>query len=159
MNTCGNSVFFPLCVKCYFCDIIITRIAFFMADRIQTFTTRIFLNDEQAKSKITELGKRITTVRADMDKAYKRKKWDDFNTLKKELDQRTKELNSMRTTAQSVEHVLKNLSSSSVKEIKRTISAINKELTSGSVARNTDDWKFLTEQLSKKRTEENRRHQ
>ena len=124
-----------------------------MADRIQTFTTRIFLNDEQAKSKITELGKRITTVRADMDKAYKKKKWEDFNTLKKELDQRTKELNSMRTTAQSVEHVLKNLSSSSVKEIKRTISAINKELTSGSVARNTDDWKFLTEQLERAKKE------
>lgn len=124
-----------------------------MADRIQTFTTRIFLNDEQAKSKITELGKRITTVRADMDKAHKNKKWDDFNSLKKELDQRTKELNSMRTTAQSVEHVLKNLSSSSVKEIKRTISAINKELTSGSVARNTDDWKFLTEQLERAKKE------
>lgn len=124
-----------------------------MADRIQTFTTRIFLNDEQAKSKITELEKRITTIRADMDKAHKNKKWDDFNSLKKELDQRTKELNSMRTTAQSVEHVLKNLSSSSVKEIKRTISAINKELTSGSVARNTDDWKFLTEQLERAKKE------
>lgn len=124
-----------------------------MADRIQTFTTRIFLNDEQAKSKITELEKRITTIRADMDKAHKNKKWDDFNSLKKELDQRTKELNSMRTTAQSVEHVLKNLSSSSVKEIKRTISAINKELTSGSVARNKDDWKFLTEQLERAKKE------
>ena len=124
-----------------------------MADRIQTFTTRIFLNDEQAKSKITELEKRITTVRADMDKAHKNKKWDDFNSSKKELDQRIKELNSMRTTAQSVEHVLKNLSSSSVKEIKRTISAINKELTSGSVARNKDDWKFLTEQLERAKKE------
>lgn len=124
-----------------------------MADRIQTFTTRIFLNDEQAKSKITELEKRITTVRADMDKAHKNKKWDDFNSSKKELDQRIKELNSMRTTAQRVEHVLKNLSSSSVKEIKRTISAINKELTSGSVARNKDDWKFLTEQLERAKKE------
>lgn len=124
-----------------------------MADRIQTFTTRIFLNDEQAKSKITDLEKRITTIRADMDKASKKKKWDDFNSSKKELDQRTKELNSMRTTAQSVEHVLKNLSSSSVKEIKRTISAINKELTSGNVARNTDDWKFLTEQLERAKKE------
>ena len=124
-----------------------------MADRIQTFTTRIFLNDEQAKSKITELEKRITTVRANMDKAHKNKKWDDFNSSKKELDQRIKELNSMRTTAQSVEHVLKNLSSSSVKEIKRTISAINKELTSGSVARNKDDWKFLTEQLERAKKE------
>ena len=88
-----------------------------------------------------------------MDKAHKNKKWDDFNSSKKELDQRIKELNSMRTTAQSVEHVLKNLSSSSVKEIKRTISAINKELTSGSVARNKDDWKFLTEQLERAKKE------
>ena len=132
-----------------------------MADRIQTFTTKIFLNDDQAKNKIRELEKSISTIRADMAKAADAGDWSKFNSLKKDLNQSTKELNSMRTTAQSVEHVLNNLGSSSIKEIKRTISAINKELASGSVARNTDDWKFLTEQLerAKKRTEENRRHQ
>ena len=80
-----------------------------MADRTQTFTTRIFLNDDQAKNKIRELEKSISTIRADMTKAADAGDWNKFNSLKKNLNQSTKELNSMRTTAQSVEHVLKNL--------------------------------------------------
>ena len=59
----------------------------------------------------------------------------------------------MRTTAQSVEHVLNNLGSSSIKEIKRTISAINKEMASGNVARNSQEWKFLAEQLDRAKQE------
>ena len=121
-----------------------------MADRTQTFTTKIFLNDDQAKNKIRELEKSISTIRA---KAADAGDWSKFNSLKKELNQSTKELNSMRTTAQSVEHVLNNLGSSSIKEIKRTVSAINKELASGNVARNSQEWKFLTEQLDRAKKE------
>ena len=124
-----------------------------MADRTQTFTTKIFLNDDQAKNKIRELEKSISTIRADMSKAADAGDWSKFNSLKKELNQSTKELNSMRTTAQSVEHVLNNLGSSSIKEIKRTVSAINKELASGNVARNSQEWKFLTEQLDRAKQE------
>lgn len=124
-----------------------------MADRTQTFTTKIFLNDDQAKNKIRELEKSISTIRADMSKAADAGDWSKFNSLKKELNQSTKELNSMRTTAQSVEHVLNNLGSSSIKEIKRTISAINKEMASGNVARNSQEWKFLTEQLDRAKKE------
>ena len=72
-----------------------------MADRIQTFTTKIFLNDDQAKNKIRELEKSISTIRADMAKAAEEGDWSKFNSLKKELNQSTKEVNSMRTTAQS----------------------------------------------------------
>lgn len=124
-----------------------------MADKTSTFTTRIFLNDEQAKSKINELEKRITTIRSDMAKAADAGDWSKFNTLKKDLNQSTKELGAMRTTAQSIDHVLQHLGTSSVKEIKRTISAINKELASGTVARNSQEWKFLTEQLGKAKKE------
>ncbi|MDY6271239.1 MAG: hypothetical protein SPL43_07645 [Prevotella sp.] len=124
-----------------------------MADRIQTFTTKIFLNDDQAKNKIRELEKSISTIRADMAKAAEEGDWSKFNSLKKELNQSTKELNSMRTTAQSVEHVLNNLGSSSIKEIKRTISAINKEMASGNMARNSQEWKFLAEQLDRAKQE------
>lgn len=124
-----------------------------MADRILTFTSRIFLNDDQAKNKIRELEKGISTIRADMEKAADAGDWSKFNSLKKELNQSTKELNSMRTTAQSVAHVLNNLSSTSIKEIKRTISAINKELANGSVARNSHAWQFLTEQLERAKKE------
>ena len=124
-----------------------------MADRIQTFTTKIFLNDDQAKNKIRELEKSISTIRADMAKAAEEGDWSKFNSLKKELNQSTKELNSMRTTAQSVERVLNNLGSSSIKEIKRTISAINKEMASGNMARNSQEWKFLAEQLDRAKQE------
>jgi len=124
-----------------------------MADKTSTFTTRIFLNDGQAKTKITELEKRITTIRSDMAKAADAGDWSKFNTLKKDLNQTTKELGSMRTTAQSIDHVLQHLATSSVKEIKRTISAINKELASGTVARNSQEWKFLTEQLGRAKKE------
>ncbi|MCI7599010.1 MAG: hypothetical protein SOY06_03695 [Prevotella sp.] len=124
-----------------------------MADRIQTFTTKIFLNDDQAKNKIRELEKSISTIRADMSKAADAGDWSKFNSLKKDLNQSTKELNSMRTTAQSLEHVLNNLGTSSIKEIKRTISAINKELASGNVARNSQEWEFLTEQLDRAKKE------
>lgn len=124
-----------------------------MADRILTFTSRIFLNDDQAKNKIRELEKGISTIRAAMEKAADAGEWSKFNSLKKKLNQSTKELNSMRTTAQSVAHVLNNLSSTSIKEIKRTISAINKELANGSVARNSHAWQFLTEQLERAKKE------
>lgn len=124
-----------------------------MADRIQTFTTKIFLNDDQAKNKIRELEKSISTIRADMAKAAEEGDWSKFNSLKKELNQSTKELNSMRTTAQSVERVLNNLGSSSIKEIKRTISAINKKMASENMARNSQKWEFLTEQLGKAKSE------
>ena len=124
-----------------------------MADRFLTFTSRIFLNDDQAKNKIRELEKGISTIRAAMEKAADAGEWSKFNSLKKKLNQSTKELNSMRTTAQSVAHVLNNLSSTSIKEIKRTISAINKELANGSVARNSHAWQFLTEQLERAKKE------
>ena len=124
-----------------------------MAGGTQTFTTRIFLNDEQAKTKIAELEKRISIIRSDMVKAADAGDWSKFNSLKKDLNQATRELGTMRTTAQGVNHVLNNLSTSSIKEIKRTISAINKELASGNVARNSQEWKFLMEQLGRAKDE------
>jgi hypothetical protein len=77
-----------------------------MADGTQTFTTRIILNDEQAKTKIAELEKRISIIRSDMVKAADAGDWSKFNSLKKDLNQATRELSTMRTTAQSVNHVL-----------------------------------------------------
>lgn len=122
-----------------------------MASRTQEFTTTIFLNDQQAKNEIAALEAKIKTIRKDMDDAAKTAKktgdWTDFNNLKKELGNTTKQLNAMRTSAQQVDHVLENLSGASIKEIKNTIKAINKELFSGNVERGTDKWNFLNEAL------------
>lgn len=118
-----------------------------MKERTETFTTRIFLNSEQAKGKIKELTKEVEKLRKQKEAAAERGDWETFNDLKKQLDKANKELRSMQTSAQKVDHVLSNLSSASIKEIRQTMASINREMNSGSIERGSEQWKFLNEQL------------
>lgn len=61
----------------------------------------------------------------------------------------------MKTSAQKISSVLNNLKTSSYKELQQTIKAINKELRSGAVARNTDEWKQLNKYLRQCRNQLN----
>lgn len=120
-----------------------------MADKTSTFTTRIFLNDQQAKSKLESLEKDIKRLRNEQEAAAKAGDWTKFEQVKKDLKQANKEMDAMKTSAQKVSHVLDNLKTSSIKEIRQTMGAINRELKSGAVARNSQEWKFLNEQLKR----------
>ena len=111
-----------------------------MADKTSTFTTRIFLND---------LEKDIKRLRNEQEAAAKAGDWTKFEQVKKDLKQANKEMDAMKTSAQKVSHVLDNLKTSSIKEIRQTMGAINRELKSGAVARNSQEWKFLNEQLKR----------
>ena len=99
-----------------------------MADKTSTFTTRIFLNDQQAKSKLEGLEKDIKRLRNEQEAAAKAGDWTKFAQVKKELKQANKEMGAMTASAQKVSHVLENLKTSSVKAIRQTMGAINREL-------------------------------
>ena len=118
-----------------------------MKERIETFTSRIFINDQQAKNRIRELTRHMENLRKEKEKAAAAGDWSEFNRLKKELDKANQELRSMQSSAQKVDNVLKTLDKRSVKEIKQTIASINRELSSGAVERGSENWKFLNEQL------------
>lgn len=118
-----------------------------MASRTDDYTTRIFINDTQAKNKIEQLKKEADQLRGKMTKAADAGDWKQFASLKKQLQQNQKELNAMQTSAQKVNHVLGNLKTASLKEIRQTMGAINRELKSGNVKRNSEEWKFLNTQL------------
>ena len=120
-----------------------------MADNIQTYTTRIFLDSEDAKKKLNELQSKVETLRKKKDEAPKAGDWPTFNSLKKQLDQANNEIRSMQTSAQKVDRVLGNLSTASVKELQQTIKAITAELNSGAIERGSEDWNFLNNQLSR----------
>ena len=120
-----------------------------MADNIQTYTTRIFLDSEDAKKKLNELQSKVETLRKKKDEAAKAGDWPTFNSLKKQLDQANNEIRSMQTSAQKVDRVLGNLSTASVKELQQTIKAITAELNSGAIERGSEDWNFLNNQLSR----------
>ena len=58
-----------------------------MADKTSTFTTRIFLNDQQAKSKLESLEKDIKRLRNEQEAAAKAGDWTKFEQVKKDLKQ------------------------------------------------------------------------
>lgn len=120
-----------------------------MADNTQTYTTRIFLNAEEAKKQLDELQSKVETLRKKKDEAARAGDWPTFNSLKKQLDQANNQIRSMQTSAQKIDRVLGNLSTASVKEIQQAIKAINAELSSGAIERGSKDWNFLQEQLKR----------
>lgn len=120
-----------------------------MADNIQTYTTRIFLNTEEARKRLEELESKVEQLRKKKDEAAKAGDWPTFNSLKKQLDQANNEIRAMQTSAQKIDRVLGNLSTASVKELQQTVKAINKELSSGAIERGSREWNFLQEQLKR----------
>lgn len=118
-----------------------------MKERIETFTSRIFINDQQAKNRIKELTRYMETLRKEKEKAAAAGDWESFNKLKKELDKTNQELRSMQSSAQKVDNVLRTLDKRSIKEIRQTIASINREMNSGAIERGSKEWKFLNEQL------------
>lgn len=120
-----------------------------MADKTSTFTTRSFLNDQQAKSKLEGLEKDIKRLRNEQEAAARAGDWTKFVQVKKDLKQANKEMGAMTVSAQKVSHVLENLKTSSIKDIRQIMVAINRELKSGAVARNSQEWRFLNDQLKR----------
>ena len=72
-----------------------------MAENIQTYTTRIFLNTEEAKKKLDELQSKVKTLRKKKDEAARAGDWPTFYSLKKQLDQANNKIRSMQTSAQN----------------------------------------------------------
>ena len=106
-----------------------------MADNTQTYTTRIFLNTEEAKKRLDELQAKVETLRKQKDEAARAGDWPTFNSLKKQLDQANNQMRSMQTSAQKIDRVLGSLSTAGIKDLQQTIKAINEELNSGSIER------------------------
>lgn len=119
----------------------------------QEVITNVFLNSTQAQNKINELKESAKKFRKEYEDAFKAGDVKGIEKAEKRLNQCNRQLRAMRTSAESVNHVLENLSTSGVDEIRNTIKAINKELSSGKVKRGSEDWEVLTKELRKCKAE------
>lgn len=115
--------------------------------KTEEFIARIFLNNEQAKSKIAELEAKMGELRAARDKAFAAGDTKAAESYKKELISTSKSLSAMHASAAKVGRTIDGLSSQSLSDINKTIKAINRELASGRVERGSADWHRLTEAL------------
>lgn len=118
-----------------------------------TYTTTIFLNDEQAVNRLNALQANVEKYRKAKQQALLDGDDKAFKTANKQIKECEKEMKALSTTAQNVDRVLNNLSTTSVIDIKNTIKAINKELNSGAVHRGTKEWDYFQRKLKECRTE------
>ena len=119
------------------------------------------MNDENVAKKIENLNKRLDNARrikADLEQKAAKKNLtkNEANDLRKftqEVERCERQLGKMRATKQEVDRVLSNLSTAGVKELKRTLEALNHEIDSGSVKRGSEDWKKYQKAIRDVKTE------
>lgn len=124
-----------------------------MANNTQTFVGRVLLDDKQAKQTIALLEKQLEQVKQKKADAFN--KGDDTQAFDKEIKRINASLNTLRTSQEKVNKTFNNLSSASYKELSATMKAVQKQLRSGAVERNSEEWKRLQQKLKEVKREMN----
>lgn len=122
-----------------------------MATNTDTHVSRVILDTKEAKDKLKELQKKLEDVKKAKEEAYAR--GESTTALEKQIKKLNAEANAYMTTQQKVNQILKNLSSASYKDLQTVAKALNRELKSGAIERNSEEWKKLQGQLKQVRTE------
>lgn len=120
-------------------------------DNTNTTTVTLKVNGEDAKNKISQLLDQITTMRQRLGELSSKpmvqltpaqKK--EVKDLTRSITQTEKELRRMQSSAQAADHVLSQISTANLKELKTTLRDINRELNSSDITRGSDRWNQLT---------------
>lgn len=124
-----------------------------MANSTQTFIGRVLLDDKQAKQTIALLEKQLEQVKQKKTDAFK--KGDDTKAFDKEINRINASLKTLRTNQEQVNKTFNNLSSASYKELSVAMKTVQKQLRSGAVERNSEEWKKLQQKLKEVKREMN----
>lgn len=124
-----------------------------MANSTQTFIGRVLLDDKQAKQTIALLEKQLEQVKRKKTDAFK--KGDDTKAFDKEINRINASLKTLRTNQEQVNRTFNNLSSASYKELSVVMKTVQKQLRSGAVERNSEEWKKLQQKLKEVKREMN----
>lgn len=124
-----------------------------MANSTQTFIGRVLLDDKQAKQTIALLEKQLEQVKTKKTDAFK--KGDDTKAFDKEINRINASLKTLRTNQEQVNRTFNNLSSASYKELSVVMKTVQKQLRSGAVERNSEEWKKLQQKLKEVKREMN----
>lgn len=122
-----------------------------MATNTDTHVSRVILDTKEAKDKLNELQNKLKEVQKARDEAYA--KGESTTALERQIKRLKAETKAYMTSQEKVNQVLNNLSSASYKELQLVAKALNRELKSGAIKRNSDEWKKLQKQLKQVRAE------
>lgn len=122
-----------------------------MATSTDTHVSRVILDTKEAKERLNDLERKLKEVQKARDEAYVKGK--STTAFERQIKRINAEIKNYKTSQQQVNDVLKNLSSASYKELALVAKALNKELKSGAIERNSEEWKRLNDQLKNVRRE------
>lgn len=116
-------------------------------------TVTLAINSEQAQRKLDEINKRLEEARKKKLEAFERGDGKALQAYAKEIKSLESQSARLQSRASTVTQVLNNLDKATPRELKATIKEINRELNSGSVERNSEQWKVLTRGLQEANAE------
>lgn len=116
-------------------------------------TVTLAINSEQAQRKLDEINKRLEEARKKKLEAFERGDGKALQAYAKEIKSLEAQSARLQSRASTVTQVLNNLDKATPRELKATIKEINRELNSGSVERNSEQWKVLTRGLQEANAE------
>lgn len=129
-------------------------------DSNTTTTVTLKVNGDEAKNKINNLLDQLTTMRQRLRQLSSipvvqltpsQKK--EVKELTRDITKTQKELQRMQSAAQAADHVLSQINTANLKELKTTLRNINSELNSGDVQRGSDRWNQLATKAREIKTE------
>ena len=98
------------------------------------------VNDQQALKRVDELTKKLDRLAEAKAKANSDGDLKKIREIQKEYNKTNAELTKLQTYTQNVDRAVKNINTATPKELKDTIKAINRELGSGRIARDSKEW-------------------
>ena len=116
-------------------------------------TVTLAINSEQAQRKLDEINKRLEEARKKKLEAFERGDGKALQAYAKEIKSLEAQSARLQSRASTVTQVLNNLDKATPRELKATIKEINRELNSGSVERDSEQWKVLTRGLQEANAE------
>ena len=124
-----------------------------MANNTQTFTSRVLLDDKQAQQAVEQLSRRLEELKRKRKEAIN--KGEDIKEFDQQIKKTSASIKALQTNQQQVNDTLKNLSSASYKELNVAMRSLQKQLRSGAVERNSEEWLKLQQKLKDVKREMN----
>lgn len=116
-------------------------------NEVEVKTVELIINNEKAAKKLTELERQMDIIAQKKEEAMRMGDWDGVKNATKEAKKLERQMEGVRSRAESVGKVLANLDKATPKQLSNTIKQIERSLNSGNIERGSKEWKMMTEQL------------
>lgn len=110
-------------------------------------TVELIINNDKARKKMAELEKDFEAVHKAKEKALADGDWEGVKKATAAAKKLERQMDGVRTRAESVGKVLANLDKATPKQLQNTIKQIERSLNSGTIERGSKEWQMMTEQL------------